>query len=83
MAGMLSRANLSLEMADIISQAHAEAVRRGFSTIMVGGRYAVITRVADLNEAIEGFQAQMVDCLMDYREAESQALFHAAASRRA
>lgn len=82
MAGMLSRAVLSQDMTDIISQAHAEAIRQGFSTIMVGGRYAVITQTADLDEAIDGFRAQMVDSLMDYREAESQALFHAASNRR-
>ncbi len=81
MAGMLSRAHLSQDMAEIIMQAHAQARRQGFCTIMVGGRFAVITQVADLDETVDGFCAQMVDCLMDYREAESAALYHAAGNR--
>jgi riboflavin biosynthesis pyrimidine reductase len=81
MAGMLSRAHLSQDMTDIIVQAHAQALRQGFSTIMVGGRFAVITESADLEETLDGFCSQMVDCLMDYRESESAALYHAAGDR--
>jgi|WetSurMetagenome_2_1015567.scaffolds.fasta_scaffold1582633_1 hypothetical protein len=81
MAGMLSRAHLSQDMTDIIIQAHAQARRQGFSTIMVGGRFAVITQTANLEESVEGFCSQMVDYLLDYRQGESVALYHAAGNR--
>lgn len=83
MAGMLSRAHLSKDMAEVIVQAHAQARRQGFSTIMVGGRFAVITQTADLDETVEGFCSQMVDCLIDYRETDSIGLYHAAGDLKA
>jgi hypothetical protein len=82
MAGMLSRAHLSQDMAEVIMQAHAQACRQGFSTIMVGGRFAVITQTANLEETVEGFCSQMVDCIIDYRESDSAGLYHAAGDLR-
>ncbi len=67
MAGMLSRAVLSQDMADIISQAHSQARLRGFSTLMIGSRFAVITPIANLEETIEGCCSELVDSLLEYQ----------------
>jgi hypothetical protein len=61
MLDRVMKARISKELSEFIRYAHAAARKQGFSTIVVGDRYAVITRDASLRDALDGCLSDMVD----------------------
>lgn len=60
------------DMTYFIGQALAAARKDGFSTLVVGNSYAVITREARLDEILDGCLAEMVDSVLERRASNAR-----------